>query len=395
MGTVWFMENNIIDIAEHSCQCQNMSEMSTPVLPVPIPRQRGEAKPASKTATPLPIAIVGLGFGRWVVRALEKPEKKQLFDIAALCDLNAPLALKMAAEIGCGTASFEEILADPEIPVVGIFTGPAGRADMVRQAIRAGKHVMTTKPFERDSAAARDVLEEAARLGRLVHINSPTPELPPDLAQIQKWKKTHSLGAPLAAHFSCYARYEEDADGRWHDESRLCPAAPIFRLGIYLINDAIRIFGEPEEVYVMTSRLFTKRPTPDHAQLSIRFQSGALATIFASFCVEDGDSYRNELTLHFERGTIYRNAGPEGRSGRRPRLALVQKDNDGPKIVEDELLSSVSGEYDWAAFHRSIVQGEPAPPDYPSIVAAGIRVVEAMAESEITGQPVKVLPDRA
>ena len=371
-----------------------MSKMPAPVLPALIPQQRAKAKTVSKTASPLPIAIVGLGFGTWVVRSLEKPEQKQRFNIVALCDLNAPLASSLAAEIGCRTASFEEILADTEIPVVGIFTGPAGRADLVRRAIRAGKHVMTTKPFERDPAAARDVLEEAARLGRLVHINSPTPELPPDLARIQKWQKTHSLGAPLAAHFSCYARYEEEADGKWLDDPRLCPAAPIFRLGIYLINDAIRIFGEPEEVYVMTSRLFTKRPTPDHAQLSIRFQSGALATIFASFCVEDGDSYRNEMTLNFERGTIYRNAGPEGRSGAFTRLALVQKDNNASKIVEDELLSSGSGEYDWEVFHRSIVHEIPVPHDYPSIVAAGLRVVEAMAESELTGQPTKVSPDR-
>ena len=52
-----------------------------------------------------------------------------------------------------GTTRFEELLEDPAVPVIGLFTGPSRRADFVRKIIRAGKDVMTTKPFERDPQA--------------------------------------------------------------------------------------------------------------------------------------------------------------------------------------------------------------------------------------------------
>jgi predicted dehydrogenase len=342
------------------------------------------------THTPIPIAIVGLGFGNWIIEELLQPENRLLFQITALCDLDAQKAAVAAQKIGVKTATFEELLADPSLPAIGLFTGPAERASLVREAIRAGKHVMTTKPFERDPTAALDVLEEAARSGLAVHLNSPAPYLPPDLTLIRAWQHRHSLGLPLSAQFSTWVRYHEQADGRWFDNPDLCPVAPIFRLGIYLINDAVELFGEPDEVQVMTSRLFTGRPTPDHAQLSIRFKNGALVSILASFCVNDGDSYRNSMTLNFENGTVYRNAGAEGKSGVAGTLSLITVRNEKPSLVERIQLDSISGFYDWPAFHRAVCLKEMPPSDHPGKVAAGIRVIEAMARAEETGLPVKV-----
>jgi hypothetical protein len=50
----------------------------------------------------------------------------------------------------------------------------------------------------------------------------------------------------------------------------------------------------------------------------------------------------------------------------------------------------ISGFYDWATFHRAISQKEMSPIDHPQKVAAGLRVIEAMARSERTGRPEKV-----
>lgn len=340
--------------------------------------------------TRVPIGIVGLGFGRWIVRGLQNPDNQKRFEIAALCDLDAGRLSEIQNETGATAATFDELLENPAIPSVGIFTGPAGRAELIRQAIQAGKDVITTKPFERDSAAARSVLEEARALGRIVHLNSPRPRLSPDLALIQKWRQTYELGIPVTAQLSTYANYREQADGLWQDDPALCPAAPLFRLGIYLINDAIEIFGKPEEVHVMTSRLFTQRPTPDNAHLSIRFRSGSLVSVNASFCVRNGDPYRNELSLHFEGGSIYRNTGPEGNAGSSTRLTLLCEEDGRSRLVEDHRLTEGQGVYDWAFFHRAVLSRALLTPEYIEKVADGIRVVEAIAESEQTGMPVRV-----
>jgi len=341
---------------------------------------------------PLPIAIVGLGFGRWIVRGLQEEKMKKLFRVVALCDLDTAKAEEISKEIGgVRIATLDELLADPAVPVIGLFTGPAGRAEMLRKIIRAGKHVMTTKPFERDPEAVRPLFEEAAKLGKVIHLNSPAPVLPDDLACIRDWQQKYNLGRPVSAQIATWVRYNEEPTGNWLDDPALCPVAPIFRIGIYLINDAIELFGEADEVQVMSSRLFTKRPTPDHAQLSIRFKNGGLVSILASFCINDADCYRNALTLNFENGTVYRNAGAESKAGSPgANLSVVIAQDNKPVRVDNAKFDEVSGLYEWSALREAILTGKPPGVDYADKISAGLRVIEAMAESEKIGRPVKI-----
>lgn len=334
------------------------------------------------------IGIVGLNFGRSILEQLRAGDAQNYFELAAVCDLNPEKAKEMASRYGV-KAYFElgRLLADPAIPAIGLFTGPVGRAELIRQAIRAGKHVMTTKPFELDPAAAREALEEARRLGRAVHLNSPSPLLPPDLATIRDWGDKHDLGRPVGCRADIWASYREKADGSWYDDPEKCPAAPIFRLGIYLINDLVQIFGRAEKVFVLHSRLFTGRPTADNSQLGILFQNGGIASIFASFCVKDGDLYRNTLTLNFENGTIYRNCGPlrKGKPGYAFEMSLVQLVGDSRAIVEQVELARGSGEYQWEAFYRA-AQGEQLNEEIaPEQIAAGIAIIQAMAAADRAG----------
>ena len=194
-----------------------------------------------------------------------------------------------------------------------------------------------------------------------------------------------------------WVRYNEKATGDWYDDPKLCPVAPVFRLGIYLINDMVRLFGEAERVQVMQSRLFTGRPTPDNAQLSILFRNGVVANVFASFCIEDGDIYQNGMTLNFENGTVYRNVGPL--RGGNPRedvhVALVRGTNDGGrKPVVEKLFSKAdhSAAYQWDVFARAI-RGETIPGVVaPEQIVAGLRIVEAMAVASQGNGIAMVLP---
>lgn len=74
---------------------------------------------------------------------------------------------------------------------------------------------------------------------------------------------------PLGARADIWASYREQADGTWYDDPQKCPVAPVFLLGIYLINDLIQLFGPVRDVQVLQSRLSTGRPTADNGQLSL------------------------------------------------------------------------------------------------------------------------------
>ena len=256
---------------------------------------------ASPTAHPVRLGLLGLNFGKGIAQILRAnvPE----LAVHALCDLDGPKVEAAAREFGATAyTSLETMLRDPALEAIGLFSGPLGRAQLVRQILRAGKHVLTTKPFELDPAASRAVLAEARESGLVLHLNSPATEPTADLRTICEWIRTHQLGAPIGLAAATWASYRETPSGTWYDDARLCPVAPILRLGIYFLNDFIPLLGTPTHVQVSESRIFTRRPTSDNALLSVRYAQGALASVFASFCIEDGEPYRDEVTLHFERG---------------------------------------------------------------------------------------------
>ena len=342
----------------------------------------------------IPIAIVGLNFGHCIIEKLLQGPEGKYFHIAAICDLDRAKAETIARRLGCKAyTDLDLLLQDKEIPAIGLFTGPHGRAKLLQRIIRAGKDVMTTKPFELDPELAREVLQEARRRKRVIHLNSPSPLPSLDLEQIAQWREEFDLGRPIACRADAWASKHEKADGSWYDDPERCPVAPVFRLGIYLINDLIGFFGAPEEVQVLHSRLFTRRPTPDNAQVGIRFKNGGLVTIFSSFCIDDAQPYRNSLTLNFERGTIYRNIGPSPHlpgAEDDADLALITLRHGKPAVRRKLKPNGLSGIYQWEAFHRSIRGQKLGKTVTPQEIVAGIKVVVAMARAEKSGMTEKV-----
>lgn len=55
-------------------------------------------------------------------------------------------------------ASYEALLADPNVDAVLIITPPNARKDLVEAAVAAGKHVLMEKPIERTLAAAEEIV---------------------------------------------------------------------------------------------------------------------------------------------------------------------------------------------------------------------------------------------
>jgi predicted dehydrogenase len=337
------------------------------------------------TATPLKIGIVGLGFGAAMAEALITGPAAAWFTVAAVCDADATKVAAFCADHAVkGYASLEALLADDDIPTIALFTGPVGRAALLRTIIHAGKDVITTKPFELDPAEARSVLEEAVRLGRTIHVNSPAAERPAYLERILAWQREHGLGRPVSCRAEMLISYREEADGRWFDDPQLCPAAPVFRIGIYSLNDLICVFGP---VRVMSTRLFTGRPTADNAQLGLEFERGAIGSVHATFCVDNGQHYANALTLNYERGSIYLNVSPVeyGQAEQSSRLTLIASRPGGGLVRETWESAELSGSYSWRSFHEAVTGGHAVELPLDEVVAA-TAVLAAMGRAERSGR---------
>ncbi|MGB8352258.1 MAG: Gfo/Idh/MocA family oxidoreductase [Chthoniobacteraceae bacterium] len=344
--------------------------------------------PSSSNKARIKIGLVGLNFGRHIVDHLISGPASEFFELTALCDIDRERMAESArkAPVACYD-NLDDILADPNVEAVGLFTKPGGRAKLLEKIVRSGRHVFTTKPLEFDPEAAKSALEEAKTLGMVIHCNSPGVVPTDDLMLIKKWEQEHSLGHPIAARAELWASYREVSDGSWYDDPESCPAAPVYRLGIYVINDLVRLWGKVDSVQLTQSRIFTQRPTVDNAQLALLFENKAIANVFASFCVDDGNPYANSMTLNYENGTIYRNAGPAwlAADGNSCRMALVQKRDGQCRIVEEAFVESKSGAYQWEHFARAIrgeVQLNSLTPDE---MVEGIRVIGSVVKAQRDG----------
>ncbi len=333
----------------------------------------------------LRLGLIGLNFGRHMVDdVMSKPDLP--VRLVKICDLDQAKAREIAGKHNLAVSpSLDALAADPEIDAICLYTGPNGRADLIRSMIRSGKDVMTTKPFELDPAAALDVLNEAKTIGRVIHLNSPQPRPFGEMAVIRGWIDQGRIGRPTLAQASVWAYYGRTrADGSWYDDPLKCPLAPMFRLGIYPLNDLLTIFKNPVSVQVAHSRIETERPTPDNCSMTITFADGAIVTIVASFVVGT-DFYKNTKTICGTQGVIYYGVGPRATPADPQPVTLSTPDG-----VETKQVTEYSGAYDWEFFARRIRREVPEDVTKPEDIVAAIRVVKAMSEAERTGSVVAI-----
>jgi predicted dehydrogenase len=333
---------------------------------------------------PIPLAVVGLRFGQHVIDG-DLIQGRTPFRLVSICDTDVQRREACAAKYRVpACADIADILADPLVPAICLITPPGGRAELIRRCLRAGKHVMTTKPFEVDPAAALDVLIEAQERGLAVHLNSPGPMTPPWIRQVHQWVDRHQLGRLNLIEWHTHVPYREEADGGWYDDPRTCPVAPIFRLGIYALNDIHLLHDdEPESVTVLSSRFRTGRPTPDVATLSVRYRSGCLASLSCTLACESA-GYPDTLALYYERGAIYRDLPPNlGRDD--GHMLKVVAGGRGTLITIQEKVVAGGHGYDWERFAAWVRNGPQADDLEPERLVRSLRVIQAMSRSEANG----------
>lgn len=344
----------------------------------------------SLNLAPVRLAVVGLNFGEYMVNLMHAGIPG--LDLRLLCDQQVEKARRLAAKCSVrATGSLDEVLADPEIEAIALFTGPKGRGALVEKILSAGKHLLTTKPFELDLSAAERALATAAKSGLVLHLNSPGPTPAADLDTIRTWEMERKLGRVVGLRAETWASYREQPNGTWYDDPDSCPAAPITRLGIYFLNDFLPLLGRATRLHVVQSRLFTGRPTADNAQITAEFENGSLANVFASFCINDGEPYRDDVTLNYENGTIRRRVirTPEG--GMNTDHAELELTLPGKPVERLQLpAGAYAGWYQWEAFARAIRGDIRVPRVAAAATLNGVRLLDAVRRSVSSGHPVSV-----
>jgi len=117
----------------------------------------------------LRLGILGLGEGRSTISASLNSSKIELVQI---CDVNLELCKQRAKEFDFPnyTTRYEEMLKNPEVEAIGIYTPDHLHAGHIKMAMEHGKHVVCTKPLFDDLGDARELLELQKKTGKKLFV---------------------------------------------------------------------------------------------------------------------------------------------------------------------------------------------------------------------------------
>jgi predicted dehydrogenase len=343
---------------------------------------------------PLGLGVLGLGEGRSIISA---GVHSLLWQVVCLCDTNAALVQERCAEFGLNryTTDYAQLLADPAVDVVGIYTPDHLHADHIIQALNAGKHVICTKPFIDDLSRANEVLAAQQRSGKHVMVGQSTRFFAPFIRQRQ-----HYESGALGELVTIEASYS--ADHRWF-LNKPWAKQPTFKWlygGISHPADLIRWYL-PDVCEVMGYAYLSPNGragglvNPDTYHFVLKAASGKIARVTGVYsCPTVPEERDSPMTciLRCDRGASqadYHELRYAWKIGEQ--AAIESFEAQRAYYFRFGGVSHHAGEYQnyIEYFARCLAQGETPKPDAAEGVVT-VALMQAMEESTITGHPVKL-----
>ncbi|MEJ7137657.1 Gfo/Idh/MocA family protein [Amphibiibacter pelophylacis] len=288
-------------------------------------------------------------------------------------------------------------LADPGVDLVVLASPNSAHAPQALAALAAGKHVVIDKPMALDAAQAQTLADAATASGRHLSVFH-NRRWDDDFLAVQALLHSGLLGEVRHAALS-FDRFRPQPRERWRESP--APGGGLWMdLGPHLIDQALRLFGAPQQIW---ARLDTLRPGGqgvDDAVAHLFYASGLRVTLQASMLTAQP---RPRFALHGTHGSAHTlgldgqedalKAGhtpgqpvegrPWGASGRTLNLALA----DASGQISTRTQALPCGDY--GAYWRGLVahlRGAGPAPVLREEVLAVMRLLDAGAASSESGR---------
>ncbi|MEM9552272.1 MAG: Gfo/Idh/MocA family oxidoreductase, partial [Pseudomonadota bacterium] len=198
-----------------------------------------------------------IGCGNISTTYLELTPLFKGMEIRAVADLQIDLAEKRAEAYGVRADTVEGLLAADDIDIIVNLTIPAAHFDVSSEALMAGKHVYSEKPFVltvEEGATLRDL---AARKGLRIG-SAPDTFLGGAHQQARALIDDGRIGRVVSGTAHVMSRGME----HWHpnpDFFFLPGAGPVLDIGPYYITNLIQLIGPIRRVGALTSSAWNTR----------------------------------------------------------------------------------------------------------------------------------------
>ncbi len=236
-------------------------------------------------------------------------------EVFALCDINEKIAKEKAELYGIkNVLTQEEMMASDEVEIILNLTTPQHHYNILKEGIKAGKHVFSEKPLALEYDKAKE-LKELAEKHNVLAGCAPDTFLGAGYQTARKALDDGLIGAPVSAMTFDVCHGHEN----WHMNPSFFyeyGGGPVFDRGPYNLSALVMLIGSVKSVTGMTSKAFEKRvitsserfgqtvdvEIPTHVASLLQFENGTICTFTMSFDV--WGSTLPKMELHGTTGSL-------------------------------------------------------------------------------------------
>ena len=249
-------------------------------MPDRITAQNVPYLPADPRSYAPGIAVVGCGFISGMHLAAYRAAG---YRVLALCDLHEENATRRQQEYfpdAAVTTDYRRLLARGDIDIIDVVTQVEGRDQIIRDALQAGKHVLSQKPFVRDLGLGAELTGLADRQQRVLAVNQ-NGRWAPHFSYLLQATRRGLIGTVTSADFAVY--WPHDLDIEHHPVFSVMPDLILWDFGIHWFDIIAQVFsgaGPATAVYAqLGSRPGQVIPVPTWAQVLIEFEHASATLV--------------------------------------------------------------------------------------------------------------------
>jgi predicted dehydrogenase len=337
-------------------------------------------------------AMVGLGWwGKTLVEAVQGTSQDIRF-VAGTTGTISPEVQDFAKAQGLVLhKSYDELLKDKNVDAVVLATPNSMHVKQIVAAAQAGKHVFCEKPLVLTKAEAETVVAATQKAGVVLALDY-NRRFHPTMKNLDERVKSGALGTML--HFEGTMTFPNALylkPTQWRANRSETPCGGLMPMGVHVIDAAIGLFGEVDEVYCMSFHRAVPIDADDTTSMLFRMKngmSGYLSTMTATAGSFRLQVYGSEAWLRINGMTHIAGASSEERRSR-----LFGECTFQPVKGEAQTWQAEAYDVSRAAL-ESFAKAASGGAAYPIPLAEmihGVAVTEAAIRSAASGRSEKVL----
>ena len=261
---------------------------------------------------PVRFVVVGLGMGKNRVREISETIGCKLMGV---CDLNLEKAKAVGEQYGVPYSDdINVFLNNPEVEVMYVVVPTGDHCNVSMQCLRAGKHVLTTKPMDVNTPICQEAIALAHEKGLLFGIDFDERHRIRYLEQ-RATVESGFLGKILSYTCNLYLKRTQDyydENGGWRGTWAMDGGGSLCNQGVHEIDRAYLLLGMPKRVRATIGTQAHDIETEDIGVTEWEYEDGKIVRYASTTNCPVGSWYCKIEIIGDQGMYVHTSGGPEG-----------------------------------------------------------------------------------